>query len=132
MKSIDTNILVRFLTGDDVKQAKAALSLFKEAESNGEPLYVSCIVVFELIWVLESSYDSTREEVLTALDECLMLACLEFENAPAIHRLVREARSCKQDLSDLLIGIQANSKHASPTITLDKLASRHPLFQRLV
>jgi predicted nucleic-acid-binding protein len=34
MKGIDTNILVRFLIGDDEKQAKKVYSIFKKAESD--------------------------------------------------------------------------------------------------
>ena len=32
MKAIDTNILIRFLVGDDVRQSKIVYSIFKKAE----------------------------------------------------------------------------------------------------
>jgi len=62
MKAVDTNILVRFLTKDDAIQAQKVYELFKKAETKREPLFVSLLVVLELLWVLESVYSIPREE----------------------------------------------------------------------
>jgi len=40
MKAIDTNILVRFLVQDDVRQANKVIQLFTKAEQYNEPLFV--------------------------------------------------------------------------------------------
>lgn len=49
MKEVDTNILVRFLVGDDEQQAKKAYNIFKKAESEKEELFVPFLVVLALI-----------------------------------------------------------------------------------
>jgi len=48
MKSVDTNILVRYYAQDDVLQSPLALRLLRD-----EPkLFVTKTVLFELFWVL--------------------------------------------------------------------------------
>jgi len=51
MISIDTNILVRLLTGDDPKQAATAKHLFEK-----EHIYITRTVVLETEWVLRFAY----------------------------------------------------------------------------
>ena len=67
MKGIDTNILVRFLTGDDEQQTKVVYNIFKKTESEKRELFVSLLVVLELIWVLESVYEIPRAEILDSI-----------------------------------------------------------------
>ncbi|MBL0700185.1 MAG: hypothetical protein JJV92_04825 [Desulfosarcina sp.] len=57
MKAIDTNILIRFLVGEDEIQAQKVYSIFKKTESEKKELFVPLLVVLEMIWVLESVYD---------------------------------------------------------------------------
>ena len=49
MNALDTNILVRFLVQDDVQQANKVIQLFTKAEQYNEPLFISLLVVLELI-----------------------------------------------------------------------------------
>lgn len=53
MIGIDTNIILRFLTGDDERQYSLARKLFVDA-SNGTPLCVNMVTLTETVWVLES------------------------------------------------------------------------------
>jgi predicted nucleic-acid-binding protein len=61
MKALDTNALIRFLVQDDVNQAD---KLFSKAEQNKEVLFVPLLVVLEVIWVLQSAYSVTREDII--------------------------------------------------------------------
>ena len=51
MKAIDTNILIRFITNDDEKQAQSVYQLFKKTEEKSDQLFVPLLVVLEVIWV---------------------------------------------------------------------------------
>ena len=48
MKTVDMNILIRFLTGDDEGQAKKVHAIFKKVES--EKIFVLLLVILEAIW----------------------------------------------------------------------------------
>jgi predicted nucleic-acid-binding protein len=131
MKGIDTNILVRFLVGDDTKQANKVYKLFKETEDNIEELHVPIIVLIEAIWVLESVYKTERNELINLLSELILMPIFKFENLNAIQKFVPEALSSKFDLSDLLIAQTASLHGCTTVITFDKKASKHKLFSIL-
>jgi len=63
MKALDTNVLIRFLVKDDVRQSGIVYKFFKHAELNNEVLYVPLLVVLEMIWVLESVYKISRHDI---------------------------------------------------------------------
>jgi predicted nucleic acid-binding protein len=62
MLAIDTNIIVRYLTGDDPKQAEQARALIDR-----EDVFVCTTVLLEAAWVLQATYEYARRQVVTAL-----------------------------------------------------------------
>jgi len=80
MKALNTNIRIRFLTGDDALQAKRAYRLFKNAESGKTELFVPLLVVLERIWVLESVYEVSRAKILDAISDLILMPVLKFEH----------------------------------------------------
>jgi predicted nucleic acid-binding protein len=56
---VDSNVLVRHLTGDPPHQAKRATAFLRD----GEDLIVVDLVVAEVVYVLESVYELERERV---------------------------------------------------------------------
>ena len=131
MKALDTNVLVRFLVKDDERQAQAVYRKFRQSETNREVLFIPVLVVLETIWVLESAYEVTRQEILKSIDELLLMPILAFESQPVIREFVSSARETNHDLSDLLIAHSAKSSGCEGVITFDKMASNYALFQLL-
>lgn len=68
---IDTNILVRFLTGDNPEQAKKVNKAFREAEKGLRTFILKPLIVAETCYVLESSYKKTRVDVCEAFNKIL-------------------------------------------------------------
>ncbi len=129
MKAIDTNILVRFLTGDDDLQANKVYSIFKKAESEKIELFVPLLVVLEMIWVLESVYEISRAEILDAIGDLLLMPIFKFDQQPTIQQLIQSAKGNKYDLSDLLITHSAKINGCEAVLTFDKKASKFNLFE---
>ena len=129
MKGIDTNILVRFLVGDDEKQAKKVYVMFKKAETEKKELFVPVLVVLELIWVLESAYGISRSEILDSIDSLLLMPIFKFENLTTVQNFILSASKNKFDLSDLLIAHSANTHNCETVLTFDKRASKFKLFE---
>lgn len=129
--ALDTNVLVRFLVRDDEAQARLAYQRLKQAEANRETLFVSLLVTLETIWVLESAYRYSRNQILDALGALLTMSVLEFENMTVLQSLLAQARATTADLSDLLIALHAQACGCAHTVTFDKSAAHHPLFQLL-
>lgn len=131
MNALDTNILVRFLVRDDKKQAQLVYTRFKQAEAAGECLLVPLLVVLETIWVLESVYDLSRSDILSAIEDLIHMPILEFEADEIILSFLSHGKDTKLELSDLLIACSAQATGSDTVLTFDKKAARHPFFQLL-
>jgi len=66
MIAVDTNMLVRLLAGDDVKQAATARSLFAAG-----PIWIAKAVLLETEWVLRSLYGFEESAVRDAFTRLL-------------------------------------------------------------
>ena len=62
MLAIDTNIVVRFLTGDDPEQAAKARAVIGH-----EDIFVSSTVLMESEWVLRSAYGIEKARIIETL-----------------------------------------------------------------
>ena len=129
MKAIDTNVIVRFLIKDDNQQAEAVYEMFKQAEDNQDELYIPILVILETLWVLESVYEITREEILNAISALVSMPVFKFEALPVMQRFLLSARGNKVDLSDLLIACSAKFSGCDTVLTFDKKASQFEFFE---
>ena len=124
MRALDTNVLVRFGTADNPPQLERVSALLREASEKQETLYVSLPVVLELMWVLTSTYEVSRDALVAALDQLTQSA---FPVASS--RSTVSGTSCKNtllsrlDLADLLVAI--SGRHAGCSTTLRTSSHRH-------
>jgi predicted nucleic-acid-binding protein len=132
MIGIDTNLLVRLLVKDDEVQAKKVHKIFKLAEKNGEVYFVSTLVILELIWVLESVYKCSREEVIEAIYHLTLMPVLKIDQIDAIHKFIDSANKSNLDISDLLIAHCSAHNGCKEVLTFDKKAAKHQLFKGIV
>ena len=71
MKFIDTNIFIRFLVNDIPQKADACEKIFKSAVAKKETLFTTEMVIAEIIWVLESYYELSPQEVQEKVEKIL-------------------------------------------------------------
>ena len=62
MRAIDTNVVVRFLAGDDKQQAKAARTAIE-----GSEIFIATTVILESEWVLRSAYGFEPPQIAKGL-----------------------------------------------------------------
>lgn len=123
MIAIDTNVLVRFLTQDDVTQSEAATS-FMSGLSEGNPGYICREVMVELVWVLERAYGCSRIEVASALEGLLSASELEIEVADDVGTAMFQYRDSGFGFADLMIAAAARREDAFPLVTFDRKAAQ--------
>lgn len=75
MLSLDTNILVRLLTGDDKVQAQKAKSLIESNE-----IFIAKSVLLETEWVLRYTYEIEKTDINAAFKKLLGLENLHMED----------------------------------------------------
>ncbi len=128
MKGIDTNILVRYLIGDDPAQFRAASRLIENDCSVQEPGFVNQVVLVELVWVLESAYKLARPEIVRALGGLLLTSQLSIEH-PDDARAALDEYENGADFADSLIAAANVRVGCEYTATLDRQASRRKGFR---
>lgn len=131
MIGLDTNVLVRYLTLDHPEQSAAATALVEGAARDGTPLFVSVVVLCELVWVLERAYGYRRPEVANALDGLLRAAQLRFVDPALLWSALADYRSGRADFADQVIGRQGTAAGCAATATFDTALSDDPAFRLL-
>ncbi len=132
MKGLDTNVLVRFLVGDDTEQAEKVYLVFKQTETENKQLLVPLVVVLELLWVLESVYAIPREEILDSLGDLTLMPIMKFEQLSVLQEFLQTAPSNNVDLSDLLIVCSAKGQGCEALLTFDRKAAKYGIFELVV
>jgi predicted nucleic-acid-binding protein len=81
--ALDTNLLVRLLTGDEPEQARRVADLIDTSPA----CFVPITVVLELEWVLRGAYRLDRRAVIAALEGLMAIRHVHLEQ----EELVRQA-----------------------------------------
>lgn len=110
----DTNVLVRFLTWDDAGQAAEAARVIEEAEA----VFISTVVLCEVVRVLKRAYHYKAEEIAAALRSLIESHTVETNRAAAEAGLrLLEAGG---DFADGVILFEAGKAKATRLVTFDR------------
>ncbi len=128
MRALDTNILVRFVTNDDARQAAAADRLFAESHSNREHLFISVPVICELVWVLRNGLRQSRTDIAKVVDRLIEDDLFQIEHGPLVLRALNRYREGRADFADYLIGELGQHAGCRDTVTFDRALKGSPGF----
>ena len=131
MIGLDTNVLVRYVTQDDPAQSAKASELI-ESLTTASPGFISLVSVVELVWVLQSCYQSAKSDVVTVLETLLRTRELTVEHAEIIWQALRKFVANKADFADCLIERCAHAAGCEYTATFDLNAIKTTGMKRLV
>lgn len=128
MKGLDTNVLVRYLVRDEPRQAEKASSYIRKAIASGESLFINYVVLCELVWVLESAYGYTKEEISDTLEKILVTKHVEIESKDIVHQAIHDYRDGSGDIADYIIGRINRFRGCDITATFDQALKNNPGF----
>lgn len=81
---LDTNVLIRYWTGNPPDRADRAERLLQDARSGKIRLLVTHFVIAEVIWVLIKEYRLPKETVIESLRRLLNTPNLFCDDAPSV------------------------------------------------
>lgn len=110
--SIDTNVIVRFLTKDDPQQFETATSIIRDNQ-----VFVPDTVMLETEWVLRFAYEFEPQSIIDAFRRFLGLGNVIVENMARLEQAV-EWHENGLDFADALH--LASCQHTSTFATFDK------------
>lgn len=123
MAALDTNVLVRFLVQDDVKQGFLARELIRSTLAKGESLFVPMTVMLELEWVLRSNFGFDKLQIILTFSNLLAASELSFESETSVEVAVELFRQNKADFSDCVHIALSHAAGMTPMWTFDRAAS---------
>lgn len=125
MIGVDTNVLVRYLTQDEPRQAAAAAQLIERRLSVDDPGFLSTVVLAEVCWVLRRLYGVSPAELADALQDLLSVPVFTFESRGAVLNALARMREHGGEYADALIQEVATAAGCLVTCTFDRAAARH-------
>jgi predicted nucleic-acid-binding protein len=126
---LDTNVLVRFLVEDDERQSAAAAALVDRAIAARQELFVSSIVICELVWVLSASYRVPKARVLSLLRELMRARHLAFGAPDQLLRALDAFAAGKGDFADYLIREECLARGCESVHSFDRVLLREGGFE---
>jgi len=114
--TVDTNVLVRAVVTDDLRQSKKAIKTLKEASM----IAVSLTSLCELVWILLRLYKIPVEEVLKAIKVLISAQNVEV-NRLAVEAGLRQLEG-GGDFADGVIAYEGKWLGAETFVSFDKNA----------
>jgi predicted nucleic-acid-binding protein len=124
MIGLDTNVLLRYLAQDDLKQSPRATEIIERRLTQQEPGFVSLVTVLEVVWVLKSLFKRTRQEIANDIEMLLAADTLEVQNEQEVYLAVVALRNGSGTFEDALIGSLGAWRGCSATLTFDEGAEK--------
>ena len=116
---IDANVILRFLTKDPPEMAERSARLMAKAERGEVSLYMSPLVLAEVIWVLKSFYRFSMTAIAHVIISLVSAPGIEVDNRELIIRAVELARDRNVDFADAYLALQA-AEHGETVCTFDE------------
>lgn len=124
---LDTNVLVRHLTGDPPAMAERATALLNE----GSQLLLADLVVAEAIYVLESFYEVSREQVATTIRSLLAFDSISVVDRDVLLRAVEVYEIDRLDFAEAYLVACAESTGIGRVVSFDRSIDRVSTIERV-
>jgi len=124
---LDTNILVRHLTGDPPEQAARASKFLATADE----LLLADLVVAEVVYVLESFYEVPRQQVAELVRAVLAFPTIVVLDPPALLRALEIYETDRLDFAEAYLVAQAERSGVGVVASFDKAIDRVATVRRL-
>jgi predicted nucleic acid-binding protein len=124
---VDTNVLIRHLTGDPPDQAARATRLLAEADQ----LLLPDLIVAEVVYVLESFYEVPRPRVAELARALVAFSAIGVADEPLLLRALEIYEVHRLDFADAYLVALAETSGVGAVVSLDKWIERIPTARRV-
>jgi len=121
---LDTNVVVRYLTQDDPKQAALANRVIERELTENRPGFLGIIVLVETVWVLRRLYAVSAEEIHDLVAGLLGSPTIVIEKRPVVAAALARARQQACDFADAIIASTAAAAGCEQVMTFDRRSVR--------
>ena len=126
MISLDTNVLMRYLLQDDMRQHEIARQLIADQFALRQKVVVTLLVVLECEWVLRSSYRYTKPAILSTFSSLLLVDEIAIEEPTILENALLLWQRRSVNFANCLILARGNGLGCAAMATFDIRASKLP------
>lgn len=108
---LDTNIILRFIVGDNEKQRIESRKIFQDAQKGKLKLLLKTVVVAEVCYVLESVYKQGREDISSKLETFVSQKWLKVEDRKALIQMWKWYRQDMHFVDSYLLSSAKENKY---------------------
>ena len=124
---LDTNVLIRHLTGDPPAQARRATAFLERA---GE-LLLPDLIVAEVVYVLESYYELERARVADLVRAIIGFPAIAVVDEPLLLRTLEVCELNRLDFAEAYLVANAEASGIQTIASFDREIDRVTTAQRL-
>lgn len=124
---VDTNIIVRHLTGDPPAMATRATAYLTMASE----LFLADLIVAETIYVLESFYKTPRDQVATSMRSLVALRSVITVDPALLLRALEVYETDRLDFSEACLVALAESSGVNRIASFDRSIDRVGTIERI-
>lgn len=117
---VDTNVLIRHLSGDPPDMAARATALL----ASGERLLLADVVLAECVYVLESFYEVPRARVAQLLRAALAFPTIETVQPASLLRALETYEVDRLDFAEAYLVAQAEATGVNEIVSFDRTIDR--------
>ena len=130
MIGLDSNVMLRAITGDDPVQSPVARRLLSTLSSR-QPGVLNLIVLVELAWTLRVHYKFRARDILARIEDLLRSDLYHIVDRHIVVRAMEVSAEHSLDFADALIGEINRDAGCTTTMTFDQSAAQTPSFTQL-
>jgi predicted nucleic acid-binding protein len=116
---VDSNILLRFLSGEPANQAEAVRKLFTQAAAGSVILDISPVVVAEVMYTMISFYDIERKEAADMLLKLLKLRGVKVRESSQVFSALERQRATNVGFADAFLAA-GGAEEKVPVASFDR------------
>ena len=124
---VDTNVLIRHLTGDPPEQARRATSFLAVSD----PLWLADLIVAEVVYVLESVYEVGRADVARLVRSIVSSDRLLVTDLALLLRTIEVYERHRLAFADAYLIASAERTGIGVVVSFDKGISRVGTVERV-
>ncbi len=130
MIGLDSNVILRAVTGDDPVQSPMA-QRFLATLSDTRPGVINPVVLVEFAWTLRARHKYPKREILKRVEEFMRSSAYYVVDRDAVSEALAISAQHPVELADALIGEINRLVGCATTMTFDEGASQIPGFTQL-
>jgi predicted nucleic acid-binding protein len=123
---LDTNVLIRHLTGDPPEMAKRATA----ALAGPGPLLLADLVVAECVYVLESYYEVAADRIAELMRAAVALGSIETVDEALLTRAIEIYEHDRLDFAEAYLVAQAEASGVGRIVSFDRSIDRVGTVER--